>query len=250
MRTVGVDLAADPASTAVAIIDWPDASAAGGRATVEVICPADDDAILRAADGADKVGIDCPLGWPDEFVALVSEHHAGAVTTTVDLASKAGRRVFAYRETDRFVCDHTGRWPLSVATDRIGLVALRAAGLLARLTGNGHLVDRSGVDGLVVEVYPAAAIKQWFGAHRRYKGTKHAAARTTLVDELRQRTPWLDFEAYVDRCATTDHAFDAVVAALNARAAALSMTYKPDDIERARREGWIALPTGTLDDLR
>jgi hypothetical protein len=48
--------------------------------------------------------------------------------------------------------------PLSVATNRIGLAATRCAGLLARLAADGRPVDRAGT-GVVVEVYPAAALK-------------------------------------------------------------------------------------------
>jgi hypothetical protein len=44
---------------------------------------------------------------------------------------------------------------------------------------------------------------------------------------------------------------DAVVAALNARAAALDRLTRPttEHAPAARTEGWIALPVGELDDL-
>jgi predicted nuclease with RNAse H fold len=76
MLTVGVDLAAEPKGTAVARVEW-----GAGRAVVrQVTCPADDEVILAALGEADKVGIDCPLGWPDDFVAFVRDHQRGAVT--------------------------------------------------------------------------------------------------------------------------------------------------------------------------
>ncbi|MAB81678.1 hypothetical protein [Microbacterium sp. UBA3394] len=37
----------------------------------------------------------------------------------------------------------TGRWPLSVSTDRLGLTAMRCAGLLGRIADKGGTVDRS-----------------------------------------------------------------------------------------------------------
>lgn len=42
-------------------------------------------------------------------------------------------RDLSYRLTDLFVRDAAGLWPLSVSTDRIGIVAFRAARLLADL---------------------------------------------------------------------------------------------------------------------
>ena len=49
--------------------------------------------------------------------------------------------------------ERTGLTPLSVAADRIGLTAMRAAGTLSRLAAEGRPVDRAG-NGIVVEVYP------------------------------------------------------------------------------------------------
>jgi hypothetical protein len=39
----------------------------------------DDAAITNAAMDVDKVGIDCPLGGPDDFLLFLQEHHAGHV---------------------------------------------------------------------------------------------------------------------------------------------------------------------------
>lgn len=52
-----------PKRTALASIEWTD-----GRAVIkDIICPADDDVIVKAIEQADKTGIDCPLGWPAAF---------------------------------------------------------------------------------------------------------------------------------------------------------------------------------------
>jgi hypothetical protein len=67
--TVGVDLAAESERTAVAWIDW-----SPGRAVVqELVLGADDDLLVQAIGGADKAGIGCPLGWPQESVAAGRE---------------------------------------------------------------------------------------------------------------------------------------------------------------------------------
>lgn len=64
MLTVGVDLAVEPANTAVARIGW-----AKGRAEVQALTVgADDELLVQEIGGADKAGIDCPLGWPQLFV--------------------------------------------------------------------------------------------------------------------------------------------------------------------------------------
>jgi predicted nuclease with RNAse H fold len=246
MLTVGVDLAAEPAGTAVASIRW-----SPGRAEVtDLVVGADDDAILDAIRAAAKAGIDCPLGWPAAFVEFVAAHHAGHVVAPPDVAGRAWRRRLAYRVTDEAVSREIGRWPLSVSADRIGYTAMRAAGLLASLAREGRPVDRGGT-GVVVEVYPAAALRRWGLTDRGYKGKQNLSTLATLVDELTGTAGWLDLGRYENLCRASDHATDAVVAALSARAAACGLATRPgpDQRDAARTEGWIALPTGSLPDL-
>ena len=240
VRTVGVDLAAQAKHTAVAVVDWD----AGAARLADVEIPADDDVVLRRSVGADKVGIDCPLGWPEPFVEFLRAHRAGAPATVPEWRS------LAYRRTDAHVRAVTGLTPLSVATDRIGLTAMRAARLEGRLAGCGHDVRRDG-GGLIVEVYPAAGLKLWVLPHNRYKGRANHGALGMLVDALLGAAPWLKLGEHERTCRLSDHAFDALVAALLARAAARGLTMAPDDGDQgtAATEGWIALPTGALDDL-
>ena len=124
------------------------------------------------------------------------------------------------------------------------------AGLLGRLAAAGQPVDRSGA-GVVVEVYPAASLKQWGLTYRRYKGTANTTVRHQLVDTLTAAAPWLSLGDHAQACGRSDHALDAVIAALTARAAALGLTTTPgpEQLYAARTEGWIALPTGNLADL-
>jgi predicted nuclease with RNAse H fold len=243
MRTVGVDLAAEPPSTAVATIEWGPGSARVSALQVGV----DDDAVLAFADNAEKVGIDCPLGWPDTFVRFLRNHHEGSSAEIPQIAGSMWRRSLAYRVTDERVRAQLEVIPLSVAADRIALTAMRAARLQAMLAQAGHRVDRVGA-GLIVEVYPAAGLKYWGLSHRQYKGTKNLEALGKLVDDLPQ---WLDLGGYEAECRRSDHAIDAVVAALLARANALGLTTQPTagELAAAVREGWIAVPTCSLDDL-
>jgi hypothetical protein len=230
----------------VASVDWSPT-----RAVLrDLVLPADDDAVLAAVLRADKAGIDCPVGWPDAFVAFVDAHHAGHVTVPEGVAGRDWRRRLAYRMTDEVVRAELKMIPLSVAADRIGHTAMRCAGLLARLAEGGRPADRDG-DGVVVEVYPAASLKQWGLPHRGYKRTQNVTSLGAVVDGLVAKAPWLDLGALEATCRRSDHALDAVVAALSARAAALALATRPDEwqVAAARTEGWIAIPTSGLDAL-
>lgn len=246
MRTLGVDLAAEAATTAIATIDWSPAGAAVHHVRVSV----EDDVLVDAVRGATRTGIDCPLGWPEEFVTFLTAFATGTLAAPVS-TGKAWRRRLAYRRTDEVVRERLGLVPLSVAADRIAHPALRCAGVLARLAALGTPVQRDG-SGAVVEAYPAGSLKCWGLPHRRYKGTANAAARNALVDALLAAAPWLDLAGFEPLCRASDHALDAVVAGLTARAAALGRTHPPaaDEAAAALAEGWIALPTGPLEDLR
>lgn len=235
MITLGIDLASQPRGTAACAIEWRD-----GRARVlEVACGQDDDALVKRIAGADKVGLDVPFGWPEAFVAAVGRFHGGGAWP------EAAVTALRYRETDRVVAARTGRWPLSVSTDLIGVPTFRAARLLARLTAEGLVVDRSGA-GRLVETYPAAALRLWGFASTGYKRRKGRASLVALARELERRTRgWFDRDAAARRlCRASDDALDAVVAALVARAAALGLCQGPPPhlAATAAREGWIALP--------
>jgi Protein of unknown function (DUF429) len=138
--TVGVDLAAEPVNTAVARIR----GAAGGAQVQALAVGADDVLLAEEIAAADKAGIDCPLVWPRRFVEFLAQHQAGQFVTPVDVAGKDWRRRLALRETDLVTRDLTRLVPLSVATDRIGLAAMRCAGLLVQLTADARPVDRTG----------------------------------------------------------------------------------------------------------
>jgi predicted nuclease with RNAse H fold len=232
--TLGLDLAAADERTAMAVVEW---SAAGAR-VASLRLGVGDDEVVAAVPGVDKAGFDCPLGWPAKFVAFVN----GELPET---SNAAWRRGLAYRRTDEVVRTETGLIPLSVSADRIAHAAFRCAALLGRLAAGGVPVDRTG-DGRVVEVYPAASLRRWGLTHRGYKNPGHP-----LVDELTSAAPWLDFGPFEQLARDSHDAFDAVVAALAARAAALGQVRRPDAAERAAAvtEGWIAVPVGALGDL-
>ncbi|MFI5955002.1 DUF429 domain-containing protein [Cryptosporangium sp. NPDC051539] len=243
MRTAGVDLAAEAANTAIAVLGWSSA----GASVHQVLADVPDDVLVDVVRGADKTGIDCPLGWPDEFVTFLAAYAGGTFTPPGDVSGKDWRRKLVYRRTDEVVRARLRMIPLSVAADRIAHPALRCATVLTRLAALGVPVDRDG-SGVVVEAYPAGSLNRWGLPYRRYKGPKNADARHALIDRLLERAPWLDLGRFEALCRASDHALDAVIASLTARAAALGLVEPPapDDAAAAASEGWIAVPTGDL----
>ena len=247
MLAVGVDLSAEDLKTWMASVQFLPASAN----LVSLEAHVANDRMVAAAASATILGIDCPFGWPVAFLDFVDEHMRGAVSPR-DGPPIDWRRRLAYRETDRFVTRETGLRPLSVAADRIAHAAMRCAALLAELQRAGVEVDRSGISGKVVEVYPAASLARWGLIHRGYKRTENAPRLDDLVTKLRTTAPWLDLGQFELTCRTNDDAFDAVIAALSAATASAGLTTPPSGsaIDLARCEGWIAMPNeGSLPGL-
>lgn len=217
MHTLGVDLASRPKNTAACLLAWK-----SGRARVERLeLGVDDQHLLTLASQAEKVGVDVPFGWPDAFVTAVAAHHSRKPWPTGE------NQELRFRRTDLFVLEQTGKPPLSVSTDKIGVPAFRAARLLSKWDA-----DRAG-NGKFVEVYPRAARDRFM------------LGRARSLDELLERAPWfnLDRDA-ATKCEQSEDCFDALIASLVARASALNLCEPiPEaDRESARREGWIALP--------
>lgn len=236
---VGIDLAADPARTALATVRDDQST---GRVVVEAVrLGVSDDDVVAAIEGATKAGVDVPVGWPERFVDFLSAHAEGAQTAP-EQTGPGWRRTMVMRRTDLLVRERFGLVPLSVAADRIAYPALRWAGVEARLRGLGVDCRRDGA-GRVSEVYPAAALRVWGLPHRGYKGAA-TEVRERLVDSLEAALPWLEWAGHRDACVASDDVLDAVIAAVVAREVAHGRTVAPCDGEResALREGWIHVP--------
>jgi hypothetical protein len=242
----GVDLAAEPKGTAVATIDWtPDRAE-----LVSLQLGVDDQQIMDASAGSVKVGIDCALGWPVDFVNFLNRHSAIEALESSPAFDGGSdlRRNLAHRETDRHVREVTGRWPLSVSTDRLGMTAIRCAGLLSKFQAAGTPIDRSGA-GKIVEIYPGASLGLWGFDRAGYRTSADIRAR--LIAELRSQAPWLALGANEPLMMESCDAFDSVIAALAARSAFLGQYELPSEqqLRHAIVEGWVALPQGRLSDL-
>jgi predicted nuclease with RNAse H fold len=243
MQTLGIDLAAGVRDTATCTVDWGKKSA-----RVETIVIGREDAgatedagLLTAIAAADRTGIDVPFGWPAAFVTAVTRHDKGKRW------QDEKRDALRFRETDRDLRERIVEvQPLSVSTEKLGVTALRAAALLDELTRRGVNVDRAGLKGTVAEVYPAAALCRWIGHRCQYKGRAPRDDRSELLSQLLAGLGE-GFEMDVElraQCAASDHAFDAFVCALVARAVERGKTDLPRKRQReiARREGWIHVP--------
>lgn len=242
--TAGVDLAAEPKGTALAVIDWTSSAAI----VVDLQLAITDEPIVNAAAQVDKLGIDCALGWPQEFVNFVSQQADTTLSQHNFDGGMAWRRSLAYRETDRHVREVTGRWPLSVSTDRLGLTAMRCAGLLSRLSASGVEIDRTGA-GLVAEVYPGASLRLWGLNTTGYRTSEDL--RAELLTSLKSQAPWFDAGNAEELMISSCDAFDAVIAAFAARAVAVGKYFPPQANQQdiARVEGWITLPQGSFASL-
>jgi hypothetical protein len=104
--------------------------------------------------------------------------------------------------------------------------------------------DRSG-DGRFFEVYPSGSLRLWQLPHRGYKQDTPDCrlARQTVLDGLRRAMPWL---VVPDDYLSSADSLDSLIASLTARSAGQGMTLRPavHQMEAARHEGWIHLPTG------
>jgi hypothetical protein len=244
MLTAGVDLSSQVAHTASCVIDWSD-----HRGSVVNLClgVADSDIVGLLAE-VDKLGIDVPLGWPIAFAEAVAQHsQTGRWPSDYSHADTTALRL---RRTDIWAWKQLGfPPPLSVSTDRIALPAMRAAALLSGLP-NRLPLDGSGV---VTEAYPAATLRRWGHVSRRYKGKSNAEVRQALVLGFVAQAEWLEVnDEQLNHCLSSDDVFDALIAALVARAAAIGLVepIPEDDRVVARREGWIAIPvSGSLPKL-
>jgi len=204
-----------------------------------------------------KVGIDAPFGWPEPFLEAVAAYREGpSWPTGLDNSLQDCRM----RRTDVLVHERADKWPLSVSSDSIAMCAMRCATLLTHIAEQAapEAVERDG-SGLCCEVYPDPALRHWtdyrsggLAKRQSYKGPKTSRVRSGLLDCLRAQLRLEDPDGLLERVALQDDYLDAFLCALVARAAERNLTHPPEgdaDRDKARLEGWIHLPKGTLEEL-
>ncbi|WP_109471972.1 DUF429 domain-containing protein [Ornithinimicrobium cavernae] len=233
--TWGLDLSTDPHKCAAVAIRWhPD------RAEIVAVRTP-----LRPGEIVDLIAsetgpfaVDVPFGWPDTFVQFLAEHQQGAQQPPGD------RDAWRISTLARRLTDERLRHialPLPASFDRLGRTAVMWSAIEHDLRAQGVVIDRSGTTGRVCETYPKALQVSW------------GLGKVKLsLDLLRAAFPFLEVpEAMAGRLATDD-ARDAVVCSLAARARELGLTDLPaaEELDQARREGWIHItsvsPSGLL----
>jgi len=233
--TWGLDVSTDKAKTAAVALDW---STPGEARVVDVRRPlhAADIAPLISKHRGSRWAVDVPFGWPDLFVALMTDRHDGplpaeAMPAAADWEKWRTRQV-AQRRTDRFLTDdpRIKTRPLPASFQLLGATAAMWVLVEAQLVSLGVAIDRAGLEGAVCETYPSAALSAWdFGKAKR------------TWPELQSNFPFLTADEHLLPQFASDDVCDAVVCALVARARDLELTIGPpaDALAAGRREGWI-----------
>ncbi len=254
--TLGIDLSTEDHKTGAVSIEWQ-----LGTATASMIPgPLDDLAIMNAIAAADRAAVDVPFGWPRTFVTAVGKHRS-----RVPWPVGTPRSLLRLRLTDVRVKNLTGVTPLSVSSDRLGATAMRWAELETKLRRSGiATVDRTGCTGKVAEVYPMTALVQWGwyadprvmvlkpknGSRASYKTGTHAHhLRRRFLAHLQLDAPWLQLnKTLMSELLKSDDVFDALIAALMARAVDSNLTLRPTaaEMNQAAAEGWIHILAPTI----
>lgn len=204
--------------------------------------PAIDEQVAHWATDKTLLAVDAPLGWPAPMADALHSHRAGAELT------HAANTLFR-RKTDDVVAAHLGKRPLDVGADRIARTAHTALSFLARLQ---KIVGKpiplawqpGSIEGLAaIEVYPAGTLAARSLPHSGYKArTSHASAlRQQLVDAVREELSVDDDAAIL--MVQSDHALDAVLCTIAGLDFLAGHVLQPSDLELAKREGWIWVPS-------
>jgi len=235
----GIDMSTALPSVGVASLTWHTAA----PATLSVHTVTKNDGVAEylsqtLADPTAVVAVDVPFGWPSGFAKFLALHAQGP-TPLPEPNGRSAWSALAGRETDRQVREAVKIQGLSVSFDKLGATAAMWSeiefGLLATM---GHRLDRSGITGPIVETWPRAAWSRFVGRSEnpaKLTPTKFEEALEHVVDF---KSP--SWRAYPE--ARREHAQDAIVCALVARARQLDQTDLPktmDTTTLARSEGWI-----------
>lgn len=250
LSTLGIDLASAADKTAFALVEWTPKIAFPthpsdyhGQLTQLNLQGSDSDLLQFRPHSRCLIGLDAPLGWPTPFIEYIStplselSRHSDKAPWTPSI-----RDQMRYRQTDRYTRSVLGRWPLSVSTDYLSLVGLRARGLLraweiSNITGQEYLF----------EVYPAVALKRWGLTHRGYKGKgiEKEQLRRSMLTTLSASFELTLSSYFQDQLIQSDHGFDALICCLITWYAHFSLCDLPStekEIEASQHEGWIYIP--------
>ena len=193
--------------------------------------------IYNWIDPNEKVilAIDAPLGWPVNLGQALYNHNAGEV---IDADSNDLFR----RATDKFIKKNLGKQPLDVGADRIARTAhsaLKIIGELRLLTGEPIELawDNANLKGIsAIEVYPAATLGCYKIQSTGYKEKNQKLSRREIIAGLRGH---MVIPTDADILEQNADALDSSVCLLAAKDFIEGNVYYPEDLNLARKEGWI-----------
>ncbi|MFW6329853.1 MAG: DUF429 domain-containing protein [Alkalispirochaetaceae bacterium] len=238
MRIIGVDCAVAPEKTGVAVGHWDretggltlERTARGSEAKPPVAI------ILDAVEEDTLLALDAPLGWPEAFSRHLASHEAGA-----GIAAGADR--FFRRRTDEEIARRLGKRPMDVAADRIGRTAFAALSILTALRQAGRLPatlawspDEAARGVHAVETYPAGLLKARGLPAQGYKRPEQRRVRQEILHALEGE---LEIRAPREELLEDPDQLDALLCALGAADFLNRLAPGPEDLDLARKEGWI-----------
>ncbi|MDD4874364.1 MAG: DUF429 domain-containing protein [Dehalococcoidales bacterium] len=175
------------------------------------------------------IAMDSPLGWPSQLGQELDAHKAGMIfkIEANDMFSRA---------TDLKVLKVLRKKPMEVGADKIARTAHRALKLLHEIQSTtGHAIPLAWSNDIhetsAIEVYPAATLKSYGIDTADYK----KEAKREKWHKIANRLP---FEVPKEDITSADK-LDAVICLLAAKDFLDGHCLKPDNIELAKKEGWI-----------
>ncbi|MBT8492379.1 MAG: DUF429 domain-containing protein [Deltaproteobacteria bacterium] len=234
---VGIDCATDPSKVGLALGEveggrpklWEVAVANRGDSVAEVVSRG-----TRAIGGV-LLALDAPLGWPQAMTDALPNHRAG------EPIGMEANQLFR-RHTDRVVKEQLGRTPLDVGADRIARTSLATLDLLRELRARTgfpirltwkHPIEQ---ELAAIEVYPAATLEVRGMTSSGYKRKSDVNKRDDMLEPLAEH---IDLPPDLEAMVGNADAFDAAICVLAGADFVRGFCDPPDDLEVAKKEGWI-----------
>lgn len=206
------------------------------RGTINLAALAEQAGVANLLASAERVvvGIDAPLGLPREFVRAVNAPITRVPVLGRTLSGKMDNPL-AYRVTDRFVFERSGKSPLSASFDILANNTSKARAACAQLRASDdrvRIIPFEDDDGAVavIEVYPAL----W-----RVIGGRAAALAEQVVERCAGSN---DDERDACLCALTAGCYEATRTGRAGNELPAVALPAPELSQIVREEGWIYAP--------
>jgi predicted RNase H-like nuclease len=237
INIIGIDCAVDPANVGLALAVADQSGAWLLDATIGECHEGIVDQVAGWITSAEitLLALDAPLGWPRDMGTELAKHVAGQ---SISLDAN----LFFRRETDRKVRETLGVQSLDVGADRIARTALAALRLLADIRAKTALPiplawePENVTTTQAIEVYPAATLAAHDLTHAGYKDADQGGERRKIIRALSRYLSWGEQTGVL---ADDTNVLDAALCVLAGVEFLNGEAVKPDDLDIAKREGWI-----------